>query len=78
VINVPPGTTPGGRTLLWLALQRRFPAYLLSLAVAARDPESADFDRALAAAFSHGATSGQDAVSGFLRYLDYVDPLTAI
>ena len=77
VTEVPAGTTPAGRTLLWLALQRRFPAYLLSLAVAAIDPGSAELNRALAAAFSHGATSGQDAVSGFLRYLDHVDSLTA-
>jgi hypothetical protein len=52
-------TTAAGRTLLELALDRRFPAYLLAFAGA---PSAA----AAARASEHGATSGTDAVAGFL------------
>lgn len=70
-------TTAGGRTLLRLALQGRFPAYLLAVAAAVTAPAPGKLERALHVAFRHGATSGQDAMSGFLWYLDHLDSLTA-
>ncbi len=61
-----PGTTPAGRTLLWLALRGSFPSYLCSfmeeLATAVTDTE---IDKAVRAACLHGETSGTDALTGF-------------
>jgi hypothetical protein len=65
--RVLPGTTPGGRTLLWMALQGRFPAYLLQFIDAIRGAGvSADgIDDAIRAACAHGETSGTDSLTGF-------------
>jgi hypothetical protein len=61
------GTTPAGRTLLWMAMHGRFPAYLLQFiddaAAAGVSPKC--MDAAVLNACSHGETSGTDAVSGF-------------
>jgi hypothetical protein len=66
-------TTAGGRTLLWLALRDRFPAYLLELAAALAEASvngsEARVREATAAAFRHGETSGMDAVAGLAWYL---------
>jgi hypothetical protein len=75
-------TTPGGCTLLWLALHGRFPSYLLELArtvaaAASRRPHPPEQPRpaspelralreAALRAFGHGETSGQDAVTGLI------------
>ncbi len=59
------GTTPGGRTLLWQALQGRFPAYLLRFLQALAGPTTA-VEPAVRSACAHGETSGTDALSGFL------------
>jgi len=53
-----PGTTPAGRTLLWLALRGRFPAPLLALASAE------DVRAAAAAVCGYGETSGTDMLVG--------------
>jgi hypothetical protein len=66
-------TTAGGRTLLWLALHYRFPAYLLELAAALAKAAVAGMDElaqgAVRTAFRHGETSGMDAVAGLTWYL---------
>jgi hypothetical protein len=78
-------TTPGGCTLLWLALHGRFPSYLLELAraiaaVVSRGPQPPEQTRratpelqalreAALRAFGHGETSGQDAVTGLVASL---------
>ena len=65
--RVLPGTTPAGRTLLWMALQRRFPAYLVdfigAITGAAVSPDA--IGGAVRAACAHGETSGTDALAGF-------------
>jgi hypothetical protein len=58
-------TTPEGRTLLTLALENRFPAYLLHFALEAAEPRSSTVQDAC----SHGGTSGTDALTGFYWYL---------
>ena len=62
-----PGTTSPGRTLLWMALRGRFPAYLVDFidaAVAASASREA-VRSAVRAACAHGETSGTDALAGF-------------
>jgi uncharacterized protein DUF2877 len=71
-------TTVAGATLLWLACRRSFPAYLVTFAQRVASllrvaPAGTDAparrleeERAVADAISHGATSGTDALSGFL------------
>jgi hypothetical protein len=61
------GTTPLGRTLLWMAMQGRFPAYLVDfLQISAVTGASRDeIDDAVRAACAHGGTSGTDALTGF-------------
>ena len=60
------GTTPAGRTLLWLALRGSFPSYLCSfvesLAEAAREKEVGE---AVRSACCRGETSGTDSLVGF-------------
>jgi hypothetical protein len=65
--RVLPGTTPPGRTLLWMALQGRFPAYLVDFIVITTGTEvSAEaIGNAVLAACAHGETSGTDAIAGF-------------
>ncbi len=62
-----PGTTPAGRTLLWLALRGSFPSYLCAfmegLAAAGTEPE---IEKAVRTACLHGETSGTDALTGFI------------
>jgi hypothetical protein len=61
-----PWTTPAGRTLLWMALRRSFPAYLVALAdciVCSNSPEA--ISEAVRVACAHGETSGSDALAGF-------------
>jgi len=67
------GTTTAGRTLLHLALEGSFPAYLLTYLNEAS--ESRDEGGLLAAAEKvsrHGSTSGRDALAGFYWYYDYI------
>lgn len=63
-------TSCNGRTLLWLALQKSFPHYLIN---AARGLAGAagvdDIKLAVRSAALHGETSGSDALSGLLWYL---------
>lgn len=65
--RVLPGTTPAGRTLLWMALQGRFPAYLVDfIDTMTGAAVSADaISNAVLAACAHGETSGTDALAGF-------------
>jgi hypothetical protein len=64
--RVLPGTTPAGRTLLWMALQGRFPAYLVDFMDAAARTASLDaISSAVRAACAQGETSGTDALAGF-------------
>ena len=61
-----PGTTAPGRTLLWMALQRQFPAYLVEFVDVVSAADSAGAVVAAArAACARGETSGTDALAGF-------------
>lgn len=61
-----PGTSPAGRTLLWMALRRSFPAYLVAFVNSiARADSTEEIHKAVRAACAHGETSGSDALSGF-------------
>ena len=66
-------TTIGGRTLLWLALQTRFPRYLIEttrkLSAFGGEVEIAN---AIEKAVNHGTTSGTDALSGLLWYFKWI------
>jgi hypothetical protein len=66
-------TTPGGRTLLWQALQEHFPFYLLEAIrgiSAARDVMG--MANVVERAVAHGETSGTDTLVGLLWYLKYI------
>ena len=61
-----PGTTAPGRTLLWMALNDQYPAYLVKFVgdlAAAVSTEAVT--TAVRAACAHGETSGTDALAGF-------------
>jgi hypothetical protein len=62
-----PGTTPAGRTLLWMALQSRFPAFLVDFinAIAGAAVSADAIDCSVRVACAHGETSGTDALAGF-------------
>jgi hypothetical protein len=63
-------TNDGGRTLIWMALQNRFPGFLLDAASGlAKAEETAAIARVVGAAVSRGHTSGTDALVGLLLYL---------
>ncbi len=64
-------SSPGGRTLLWLALRGSFPAYLLSAVrgLTRAAPLQAVF-KVVEKAVAHGKTSGTDALVGLLWYLE--------
>ncbi len=63
-------TNDGGRTLIWMALQGRFPRFLLETAGQLACAESAkDILAIVAAASKHGHTSGTDTMVGLLLYL---------
>ncbi len=71
-------TTAAGRALLLGAVAAVPPHYLLALAHAVSDAASSDsvaskakLEDAVAAALRHGATSGEDALAGFLAGLYY-------
>jgi hypothetical protein len=60
-------TTPGGRTLLWLALRDSYPAYLLRFVERARAASTRrNVEEAVREAADHGETSGTDALAGLL------------
>jgi hypothetical protein len=59
------GTAPAGRTLLWMAMQGRFPAYLAEFIRNVTGGSAEIVDAAVHSACSHGETSGTDALSGF-------------
>jgi hypothetical protein len=63
-------SSPGGRTLLWLALRGSFPSYLLAAArgLARAVTLQAVFE-VVEKAVAHGKTSGTDALVGLLWYL---------
>ena len=64
------GTNDGGRTLIWMALQDRFPGFLLGAVTELVKTEvTADIFRVVKAAVNRGHTSGTDALVGFLLYL---------
>lgn len=67
-------TTAGGRTLLYLALRKSYPWYLLrfwrSIRVIDGDRRpGADLSEAVQCAARHGETSGLDALTGFAWFL---------
>lgn len=65
-------TTSAGRTLLWQALRRQFPAFLLRLANQIANSSSFDeITDGLAEACRHGETSGMDASIGLYWFLNY-------
>jgi len=60
-------TNDAGKTLLWQALQGRFPGYLLEAVRSVSDAEEKqEIVEAVERAVGHGATSGTDALTGFL------------
>jgi hypothetical protein len=65
--RVLPGTTAHGRTLLWMALQGRFPAYLVDFMDAMTSGRFSDdeISSVVRAACAHGETSGTDTLAGF-------------
>jgi hypothetical protein len=67
------GTTPAGRTLLSMAMQGRFPAYLLQF-VGTVASGSVDVEEAVRTACAHGETSGTDALAGFCWQKLYSGP----
>lgn len=67
VIEKLEGTTPGGKTLLSLVCNGSFPAYLKEFHEALCGPySSVEYDNLIKRVLDHGATSGSDALSGFL------------
>jgi hypothetical protein len=66
------GTTAGGRTLLWMALQRSFPAYLRAFVeTIAHSGSTGEIRDAVRAACAHGETSGTDSLTGFCWASDF-------
>lgn len=59
-------TTFAGRTLLYLALNESFPAYLLTFL------EEKDGKSAIENASRHGATSGMDSLAGFYWFMQFL------
>lgn len=59
-------TTYAGRTLLYLALNESFPAYLLTFL------EEKDVMSAIENASLHGATSGMDSLAGFYWFMQFL------
>ena len=63
------GTNDGGRTLIWMALQERFPGFLLEAVTKLIEIETAaDVFKVVKAAVNRGHTSGTDALVGYLLY----------
>jgi len=66
-------TGAAGRALLEGALEGAPPAYLVDLALAAADRgpgAPGRLERAVDGALGHGATSGEDALAGFMAGLE--------
>lgn len=64
-------TNDAGKTLLWQALQGRFPNYLIETVRSVSDARgSQDIADAVERAVGRGATSGTDALTGFLFSLE--------
>jgi hypothetical protein len=60
-------TSDAGKTLLWQALQGRFPNYLIETVRSVSDARGAqEIEDAVERAVGRGATSGTDALTGFL------------
>ena len=60
-------TNDAGKTLLWQALQGHFPGYLIEAVRSVSDAEGKqDIEDAVERAVGRGATSGTDALTGFL------------
>lgn len=69
-------TTYAGRTLLYLALNRSFPAYLLTFQKEISEAaEEKEIIRAILKASRHGASSGQDSLAGFFWFYHFADRL---
>jgi hypothetical protein len=67
------GTTSGGRTLLWQALQGHFPYYLIQATRAMSAATTiSGMCNVVARAAAHGETSGTDTLVGLLWYLKYI------
>jgi hypothetical protein len=64
-------TSDAGKTLLWQALQGRFPSYLIkTVRAVSRAKGRAEIDDAVERAVRRGATSGTDALTGFVFSLE--------
>ncbi len=60
-------TNDAGKTLLWQALHGRFPSYLIEAVRSVSEAKGRqEIDEAVERAVSHGATSGTDALVGFV------------
>ncbi len=59
------GTTPAGRTLLWMVLQGQFPALFVNFARAFSHASGLGLEAAVRDACSYGDSSGTDALTGF-------------
>ena len=59
------GTTPAGRTLLWMALQGCFPALFRDFANSFNHASDAELDAAVREACAYGGSSGTDGLAGF-------------
>jgi hypothetical protein len=70
-------TTTAGKTLLFLAIQNSFPAYLLNFIKEICVPEK-DIKTASLKAAEHGATSGLDSLTGLLWYFKYFQKETGL
>lgn len=69
ILDATAGTNDGGRTLIWMALQGRFPRILLDAALGLlRAGGSKDILKVITAAIRCGHTSGTDALVGFFLY----------
>jgi hypothetical protein len=64
-------TSDAGKTLLWQALHGHFPAYLIETLRAISEAKGREeIMHAVATAVSRGATSGTDALTGFVYYME--------
>jgi Protein of unknown function (DUF2877) len=66
-----PGTSPFGRTMIWMALRGSFPAHLRTFTEKMARAESVrEIENSVRTACSHGETSGTDALTGFCWALE--------
>lgn len=69
IIQASNGTTDGGRALVAMAVQNRFPAFLLAVVQELTTTHTeADISRIVAVTVRYGHTSGTDALAGFLLF----------